>query len=81
MASASILRSLCFQAADEGAGPVRGHAFFRSVMWIQEPLPWSLVAQNWVAVLDRGLSSEVGENTSGSVSSNRQNLQVAWCDA
>ena len=37
--------------------------------------------KGWLAILDRGLSSEVEESSSGGVFSNGQYLQVARCDA
>lgn len=37
--------------------------------------------KSWLVVLDKSLSNEVEESSSGGVFFNRQNLQLAKCDA
>jgi len=68
-----------FKSPDDVQIQSRFGAFFRGVTETQESVPWSSVAQGWLVVPDKGLSS--GAEESGGVFSNSPNLQVAKCDA
>ena len=64
----SILENLCFQVTRWHAVPVTLCTFFMGVTWIQESVPWNFWWHKiWLAILDRVLSTEFEESSSGGV--------------
>lgn len=47
--------------------PTESGAFLKRATCIQEPMPWGLAAQGWVAGPDMGLSEEVKRILSGAL--------------
>ena len=74
MSSTSILGNLYFQATGWCAG-LTFCTFFRCVMWIQDSITYSLVAQGRLAVPERHLFSEFGKSPSGGDFSQDKNFR------